>query len=62
MVQRLKRWVVEFCEREDGPTAMEYAVMLSLIVTVCMTAISALGSNTNSTFKTVSAKLGSASS
>jgi pilus assembly protein Flp/PilA len=39
-----------FIESEDGPTAVEYAVMLALIVIVCLTAIQAIGSNANTTF------------
>ena len=35
--------VVNFLQREDGPTAVEYAVMLALIILVCITAITALG-------------------
>jgi pilus assembly protein Flp/PilA len=38
---------------EDGPTAVEYAVMLALIIVVCLTAITTLGQNANSTFKNV---------
>ncbi|MFM8272503.1 MAG: Flp family type IVb pilin, partial [Gemmata sp.] len=38
---------------EDGPTAVEYAVMLALIVVVCIAAITTLGSNANSTFSFV---------
>lgn len=49
--------IVNFLENEDGPTAVEYAVMLALIVVVCLTAITALGSNANATFTKVSAKL-----
>ena len=45
--------VVEFLKREDGPTAVEYAVMLALIVVVCIAAITAIGSNSNQTFSTV---------
>ena len=45
--------VREFLEREDGPTAVEYAVMLALIIVVCIGAITALGSNANKTFTTV---------
>ena len=40
--------VVKFLKREDGPTAVEYAVMLALIIVVCIAAITALGSNANS--------------
>ena len=44
---------VSFLKKEDGPTAVEYAVMLALIVVVCIAAITTLGSNANSTFKVV---------
>lgn len=46
-----------FLKKEDGPTAVEYAVMLALIVVVCIAAITALGSNTNSTFSFVGSAL-----
>jgi pilus assembly protein Flp/PilA len=49
----LARAVFNFLHREDGPTAVEYAVMLALIVVVCITAITALGSNANKTFNNV---------
>jgi pilus assembly protein Flp/PilA len=45
--------VVEFLKREDGPTAVEYAVMLALIVVVCIAAITAIGSASNQTFSSV---------
>src|SRR5262249_23664954 len=38
---------------EDGPTAVEYAVMLALIIVVCITAITTLGTNASSTFSNV---------
>jgi pilus assembly protein Flp/PilA len=50
-----------FLASEDGPTAVEYAVMLALIVVVCLTTIQSLGSNANSTFSSVSDKLSSSS-
>ena len=62
MLTRMKNFVVDFVEREDGPTAVEYAVMLALIIVVCLTAISVLGQNANTTFNTVGQKIGSASS
>jgi pilus assembly protein Flp/PilA len=46
-----------FLSSEDGPTAVEYAVMLALIVVVCLTAIQAIGSNANDTFNTIEHKL-----
>jgi pilus assembly protein Flp/PilA len=45
--------VVKFLRAEDGPTAVEYAVMLALIVVVCIAAIATLGQNANSTFSIV---------
>lgn len=45
--------VRRFLLAEDGPTAVEYAVMLALIVVVCLTAISAIGTNASTTFGNV---------
>jgi pilus assembly protein Flp/PilA len=50
----LKRFLVS----EDGPTAVEYAVMLALIIVVCLTAIQAVGTNAKATFTSVSSQLG----
>ena len=50
---KLRRFLV--CE--DGPTAVEYAVMLALIVIVCLTAISSIGTKAKSTFSKVAATL-----
>ncbi|HEV3299128.1 MAG TPA: Flp family type IVb pilin [Planctomycetaceae bacterium] len=43
----------ENTEPLDGPTAVEYAVMLALIIVVCLTAIQAVGTNANAKFNTV---------
>ncbi len=43
--------VKTFLVSEDGPTAVEYAVMLALIVIVCLTAIQAIGTNANAKFQ-----------
>ncbi|MCS6852832.1 MAG: Flp family type IVb pilin [Gemmataceae bacterium] len=51
------RKVSEFLRGEDGPTAVEYAVMLALIIVVCISAISVLGSNANGTFDFVGSKV-----
>ncbi len=42
--------LVRFLKTEDGPTAVEYAVMLALIIVVCLTAIGTLGTQANATF------------
>jgi pilus assembly protein Flp/PilA len=52
-MRKLGQFAVDFLKNEDGPTAVEYAVMLALIIVVCITAITALGSNANSTFTKV---------
>ena len=55
-MRSLTRKFVEFMKKEDGPTAVEYAVMLALIIVVCIAAITTLGSNANATFANVAAK------
>ncbi len=50
--------VDRFLKSEDGPTAVEYAVMLALIVVVCLTAVTSIGSNAQSTFNNVATELG----
>ena len=54
--------VRSFLRDEDGPTAVEYAVMLALIIVVCITAITTLGTNANATFQAVGAQIGQAGS
>jgi pilus assembly protein Flp/PilA len=61
MLARIATRVADFLRREDGPTAVEYAVMLSLIIVVCLVAITALGQNASSTFATVSQQVGTSS-
>jgi pilus assembly protein Flp/PilA len=46
-----------FLKSEDGPTAVEYAVMLSLIVIVRLSAISTIGVNANSVFKKIASSI-----
>jgi len=56
-MRNLTKNLVSFLKREDGPTAVEYAVMLALIVVVCIAAITTLGSNANSTFSFVGSSI-----
>ena len=52
----MRRWVdraARFMKSEDGPTAVEYAVMLALIIVVCIVAITALGTSASKTFSNV---------
>jgi pilus assembly protein Flp/PilA len=60
----MRKWyqsVVRFVQNEEGPTAVEYAVMLALIIVVCITAITALGTNANKTFNNVALNTAAAS-
>jgi pilus assembly protein Flp/PilA len=61
-MRQFTQHVVDFLKREDGPTAVEYAVMLALIIVVCITAITALGTNANKTFTTVGNAVGATAS
>ena len=56
-MHRFTRRVLEFLVAEDGPTAVEYAVMLALIIIVALTAIQTLGTRTSTTFNNVSEQL-----
>jgi len=62
MVSHFLSRVRDFLKREDGPTAVEYAVMLALIIVVCITAIATLGSNASGTFKYVAGKVSTSGS
>lgn len=53
MSTRIRSYVDRFLRSDDGPTAVEYAVMLALIVIVCLTAIQAVGTNARNTFNGV---------
>ncbi len=54
--------VQRFIKSEDGPTAVEYAIMLALIVIVCLTAIQAVGTNAKSTFDDIATNLSNVNS
>ena len=58
-MRMLAQRVVDFLKREDGPTAVEYAVMLALIIVVCISAITILGQNANNVFTNVGTTIGS---
>ena len=61
-MHKFGQFAVNFLKNEDGPTAVEYAVMLALIIVVCIAAITAIGTNANSTFSTVGSALGGTAS
>jgi pilus assembly protein Flp/PilA len=49
--------VKRFVKSEDGPTAVEYAVMLALIIVVCIAVITQVGTSSSATFNTVNGAL-----
>ncbi|MFL5329116.1 MAG: Flp family type IVb pilin [Gemmataceae bacterium] len=51
MLRSVTNTVVRFLKAEEGPTAVEYAVMLAFIISVCFVAISNIGSQTKSSFQ-----------
>jgi len=51
MIKSIATSVKKFLVSEDGPTAVEYAIMLALIVIVCLTAIQAIGTNAAAKFQ-----------
>jgi len=57
-MQKLAQFAMNFLKSEDGPTAVEYAVMLALIIVVCIGAITTLGGNANTTFTSVGTVVG----
>jgi pilus assembly protein Flp/PilA len=52
--------ILQFLRADDGPTAVEYAVMLALIILICMAAIQSVGSQTSSSFTNSADSIGSA--
>ncbi len=49
-MRRLTKTLIRFLTAEDGPTAVEYAVMLALLIVVCITAVTTIGTKTNSSY------------
>ena len=58
-MKSLAKKMHRFLVSEDGPTAVEYAVMLALIIIVCLTAINSIGSNASTTFTNVANSIAS---
>jgi pilus assembly protein Flp/PilA len=61
-MSKLGQFALDFLKREDGPTAVEYAVMLALIIVVCIAAVTSLGSGASKTFSNVALNTAAAGS
>jgi pilus assembly protein Flp/PilA len=60
-MRKLTQFALNFLKAEDGPTAVEYAVMLALIIVVCIGAVTTLGGNANKTFTSFANTISSSS-
>jgi pilus assembly protein Flp/PilA len=58
-MKKLQQWAVDFLKNEEGPTAVEYAVMLALIIVVCLAAITTIGTNSSQTFSKIGSSIAS---
>jgi len=54
-MENLRRFLTD----EDGPTAVEYAVMLALIMVACIAIVTTLGTSSSRTFSRVNGALAS---
>jgi len=61
-MRKLAVLVVDFLKREDGPTAVEYAIILALNIVLCVVAITSMGTNANKVFSNVSNTLANSGS
>jgi pilus assembly protein Flp/PilA len=53
MLGRLIRRAVAFLKEESGPTAVEYAVMLALILVVIIAAVATIGKETDNMYNNI---------
>jgi pilus assembly protein Flp/PilA len=58
-MRKLLTWTITFVRNEEGPTAVEYAVMLALVIVVCLASVAVLGTNSSNTFKNVGTRVAS---
>jgi pilus assembly protein Flp/PilA len=57
-VFRVARFTTDFLKDDSGPTSVEYAIMMTLIIIVCVTTLTTLGANSNNTFSYVGKQVG----
>jgi pilus assembly protein Flp/PilA len=58
ILTKTRHWLAS----EDGPTAVEYAVMLALIILACFAIVQNIGTSLSSAFSSINSTVGSASS
>jgi len=60
-MDRFYQAVLDFLKREDGPTSVEHAILISLIVVFCVSSISSIGNQQTKAFNTVANTLATSS-
>ena len=58
----IKNFFKRFIQEEEGATAVEYAVMIVLIIVVCLTVVGFLGDEVKNAFETVQLSMNDAAS
>jgi pilus assembly protein Flp/PilA len=53
----MSKFVTRFMKDESGATAIEYGLIAALIAAVLITALTAIGTNLNTTFQNISTKV-----
>jgi pilus assembly protein Flp/PilA len=53
----MNRLILQFLKDESGPTAVEYAVMLALIVAACLSSVGMLANATGDSFNSSAGQL-----
>jgi len=59
-MNRIVACVARFLHAEDGPTAVEYAAMLLLVILACLSAINMFGEKTAASFQDSSSSISTA--
>ncbi len=61
MLALIRKQAVQFLQEEDGPTAVEYGILLAFIISILSLVVQTLGGNANNTFNKVGTKLNNGS-
>lgn len=56
-MNELFRFVKNFIKDEDGATAVEYGVLIALIIAACVVVIEVMGKKLNNAFEKVNTKI-----
>ncbi|HEX3149592.1 MAG TPA: Flp family type IVb pilin [Gemmataceae bacterium] len=56
-MHRMRTFFRRLLKLDDGPTAVEYAVMLALVIVICIAAIRSLGRQSRRDYRAVSTSM-----